>query len=141
MSKGPSCPEGPKKCLRRSEMGEGCFIGQYAFNLLCFHSRELPELDATLVCSHLFFKCFCSSLYLPIYWTGFKSAASLVMNWKLPFHRPAAQSIKNLFEYCFNCLHQCALLLVLEGDKLFGYLSFVIQLFSHFKTEESQPAQ
>lgn len=33
-------------------------------------------------------------MYLSTHWTGFKSVASLVMNWKLPFHRPAAQSTR-----------------------------------------------
>lgn len=128
MSKGPSCPEGPEKCLRRSENGgEGCIVGQCAFNLLLLSLQRTSQADFG---SHLFFVVVVvPPMYLSTHWTSIKSAASLVMNWKLLFHRPAAQSIKNLFEYCSNCLHQCALLLVLEETNC-SVSIFVIQTYS-----------
>lgn len=86
------------------KQGRGVLLASMLSTCYCFHSRELPELDATLVCSHLFF-----FFAPPTYWDAFTSASSLMKSWNLPFHRPAAQSIKSLFEYCSNCLHQCAL--------------------------------
>lgn len=99
-------PEAPKKCPRRSENR-----GEVYYWPVCFQPATAFTPENFLSWMQLWYVAIFFFFFFapPTYWDAFTSASSLMKSWNLPFHRPAAQSIKSLFEYCSNCLHQCAL--------------------------------